>query len=103
MKGKEGKREKTDRERTDTLLSLVVNKRDLSSQSFAVCTEAMGDPGCVCICDSPTDLRALTHCPVSCSVQCACVLVCISICMWLSWGICPLRRTGVSMERGACW
>lgn len=100
MKEKEGKREKTDRERTDTLLSLGVNKRDLSSQSFAVCAEAMGDPW-LCVCDSPTNLRALTHRPVSRSVQCVCV--CIFICMWLSWGICPLRRTGVSMERGACW
>lgn len=93
------------------LLSLGVNKRDLSSQSFAVCTEAMGDPRCVCVGNSPTTLRALTHTHthnlVSWSIQCVCVcvcmLVCKSICMWLSWCVCPLRRTGVSMERGACW
>lgn len=73
---KRGKREKTDRERTDTLLSIGVNKRDLSSQSFAVCTQAMGDPWmCMCVCNSPTNLRALTHNPVSCSVKCVCVYI----------------------------
>lgn len=42
MKEQGWKREKTDR--TDMLLSLGVNKRALSSQSFAVCAEATGDP-----------------------------------------------------------
>lgn len=44
MKEKEWKREKTDRERTDMLLSLGVNNRSLSSQCFAVYAEATGDP-----------------------------------------------------------
>lgn len=54
----QGEREKTDREKTGTLLSLGVNKRDLSSQSFAVYTEAIGDPCCICVCNSLTTLRA---------------------------------------------
>lgn len=72
----QGEREKTDREKTGTLLSLGVNKRDLSSQSFAVYTEAIGDPCCICVCNSLTTLRApslsSSHTPnfVSWSVQC---------------------------------
>lgn len=107
----QGEREKTDREKTGTLLSLGVNKRDLSSQSFAVYTEAMGDPCCVCVCNSLTTLRAPSlspsHTPAPTHTQ-LCLLVCtvcgcICICMWLGWDICPLRRTGVSMERGVNW
>lgn len=30
---------------------------------------------CMCVCNSPTNLRALTHNPVSCTVQCVCVYI----------------------------
>lgn len=84
MKGKEGKERKTDRESTNPLLSLGVNKRDLSPQSFAVCTEAMGDPGCVCVCNSSTYLRSHKNTPTTLSLalynMCAPVCVCSSVC-----------------------
>lgn len=74
-----GKKEKTDRERTDTLLSLGVNKRDLSSQSFAVCTEAMGDPGCVCV--FVTVRRTCAH---SHTLSIALYSVRVCLCVYLS-------------------
>lgn len=80
MKGKEGKERKTERERTNPLLSLGINKRDLSSQSFAVCTEAMGDPGCVCVWNSPTYLRAHPQLCLLLCTMCVCLCVYISVC-----------------------
>lgn len=90
---KEGwKREKT--ERTDMLLSLRVNKRALSSQSFAVWAEASGDPW---LCVLFVQQTYTSHNPVSRHVQCVCVYI------HLYGRVCPLRRNGLSMERGACW
>lgn len=59
----------------------------------------------LCVCLWQSDGLARTHTQPGLLLCTVCVSACvyISICMWLSWGICPLRRTGVSMERGACW
>lgn len=63
---KRGRRKKRRREK-QTHYCLKGNKGDLSSQSFTVCMEAMGDPHCVCV------LVTVQHTTIYWNEQCMCV------------------------------